>query len=60
MNTEEQKTEQVSVNAEPVPDLPVVKQNEESITGGAFDNNHGTHVAGTIGSVGNNGVGVVS
>ena len=59
MNEQKQKTEQVSVNAEPVPDLPVAGQNEESITGGTFNNNsHGTHVAGTIGAVGNNGIGL--
>ena len=49
MNTEDQKTEQISVNDEPVPDLPVADQNEESITGGTINNNsHGTHVAGTF------------
>ncbi len=29
------------------------------VAGGTDDNNHGTHVAGTIGAVGNNGTGVV-
>lgn len=49
MNREKKQTEQVSVNTEPVPDLPVADQNEESITGGTFINNsHGTHVAGTF------------
>lgn len=48
MSREKKQTEQVSVNTEPVPDLPVTDQNEESITGGLVNNGHGTHVAGTF------------
>jgi hypothetical protein len=56
LNTEKKKTdEQNDITAEAVADLPVAKSNEESITGGALtDNQHGTHVAGTIGATGNN------
>lgn len=59
MNTEKKKTdEQNDTTAEAVSDLPVAKSNEESITGGVFtDNQHGTHVAGTFGAIGNNGRG---
>lgn len=44
-------------NAAVLADLPVAQPDEESITGGLLDNTHGTHVAGTIGAIGNNGVG---
>lgn len=55
----EVKTEESNTQSETVADLPLTQSNTELVNGGALlrDGSHGTHVAGTIGAVGDNGVG---
>ena len=50
--------EQDDANTGTLADLPPVESQTESVTGGLLDNSHGTHVAGTVGAVGNNGIGL--
>lgn len=50
--------EQHAATTETLADLPVEESKTEFVTGGLFDNTRGTHVAGTIGAVGNNGPGI--
>ena len=52
MNAEQKKMdEQNERSPDTLADLPVNNPKEESIAGGSLNNNqHGTHVAGTIGS----------
>lgn len=57
MNVKE-RADHEDAKAEIVADLPVAESQSESVTGGLRDNSHGTHVAGTIGAMGNNGIGI--
>ena len=50
------KADEANLRPETLTDLPVADEQARQAKGGSFDRNgHGTHVAGTIGAVGNNG-----
>ena len=57
MNIKE-RAEHENVKAEILADLSAAESQSDSVTGGLRDNSHGTHVAGTIGAMSNNGIGI--
>jgi hypothetical protein len=51
------KKEENNIQSEELVDLPVTTEQARLTNGGRTCNEHGTHVAGTVGAVGNNLVG---
>jgi len=57
MKTEKQENLMINPQAEELGDLPVTDEQARLTTGGRDNNEHGTHVAGTLVAVTNNSVG---